>query len=356
MPDSNFSGLDLLETPVLIIEHDSDIVYANQACESLFAVGKRELTRHSLFDLIQDSRALRHAVQSALQCQASFIEHDLPLLLRNEQSLHVGLTVTPIDNEGRRALVELRPIDQQRKIANEERLLLQQRANRELIRNLAHEIKNPLGGIRGAAQLLEHEIADRPELLEYTGVIREEALRLQSLVDRMLAPHKRQLASEVNIHEVLERVRSIVLAEFGTGLSIRRDYDVSLPFLIADKAQLIQVVLNITRNAAQALKGTGEIILKTRISRQVTLARKRHNLALKLQIIDNGPGIPDEIQDHVFYPLVTGRAEGTGLGLTLAQTFIQQHGGTIEFDSYPGYTCFSIALPFGNECAITEKQ
>ncbi|MGL6072137.1 nitrogen regulation protein NR(II), partial [Craterilacuibacter sp.] len=356
MPDSNFCGLELLDTPVLVVEHDSDIVYANPPCESLFGVGQRELTRHSLFDLLHDPRSMRHALQSALKHQASFIEHDLALLLRNEQSLHIGLTITPIDTEGRRALVELRPIDQQKKIANEERLLLQQHANRELIRNLAHEIKNPLGGIRGAAQLLEHELADRPELLEYTGVIREEALRLQSLVDRMLLPHKRHIASEINIHEVLERVRSIVLAEFHPSLTIRRDYDISLPTLIADKTQLIQIVLNIVRNAAQALKGQGEIILKTRISRQVTLARRRYNLALALQIIDNGPGIPEEIRDHVFYPLVTGRAEGTGLGLTLAQTFVHQHGGTITFDSRPGHTCFTVAIPFGSEYDAAENN
>jgi two-component system nitrogen regulation sensor histidine kinase GlnL len=226
--------------------------------------------------------------------------------------------------------------------------LLQQQANRELIRNLAHEIKNPLGGIRGAAQLLEHELSDRPELKEYTEVIQEEALRLQSLVDRLLAPHRRHVRSEINIHEVLERVRSIALAEYPQGLVIRRDYDTSLPHMVADKEQLIQVVLNIVKNAVQAMKAKGEVILRTRVARQVTLARKRHVLALKLQIVDNGPGIPEEIRDHIFYPLVTGRAEGTGLGLTLAQAYVHQHGGSIEFESRPGQTCFTVMLPFSN--------
>lgn len=343
-----FDGLDLLDTPVLVIERSGAIVYANPASENLFAVGWRELTRLGLFDLVHDSPALRHAVGCALAHQASFIEHDLELTLRaSEQSLHLGLVVTPLGDE--RVLMELRPIDQQLKIANEERLLLQQQANRELIRNLAHEIKNPLGGIRGAAQLLEHELADRGELLEYTAVIREEALRLQSLVDRLLAPHRRHVAAELNIHEVLERVRSVVLVEYRDGLSIRRDYDTSLPTFVADKEQLIQVVLNIVRNAAQAMGGRGEITLVTRVARQVTLARKRHSLALKLQIIDNGPGIPDEIRDHVFYPLVTGRAEGTGLGLTLAQAYVHQHNGTIEFDSRPGHTVFTVLLPLGQD-------
>ncbi|WP_189375542.1 nitrogen regulation protein NR(II) [Vogesella alkaliphila] len=342
-----YAGLELLETPVMIVERNGQLLFANPACESLLKVGRKELQKHSLYALFHDARALKNAVQMALDHAGSYIEHDLELVPEGDIPLHIGLTVTPIDSPPRLALVELRPIDQQLRIANEERLLLQQQANRELIRNLAHEIKNPLGGIRGAAQLLEHEIADRPELLEYTGVIREEALRLQHLVDRLLAPHRRHIASDVNIHEVLERVRSILLAEYPQGLTVRRDYDVSLPMLAADKEQLIQVVLNIAKNAVQAMKGSGEIILRTRVARQVTLARKRHNLALKLQVIDNGPGIPDDIRDHVFYPLVTGRAEGTGLGLTLAQTFVHQHGGTIEFESRPGNTCFTVLMPFG---------
>ncbi|SCK17323.1 nitrogen regulation protein NR(II) [Vogesella sp. LIG4] len=342
-----YSGLELLDTPVLIVERGGQLYYANPACENLLGISHKELKKLTLYERFHNNKALRNAVQMALDHAGSFIEHDLELQTESGEPIHVGLTVTPIDSPPRLALLEIRPIDQQLRIVNEERHLLQLQANRELIRNLAHEIKNPLGGIRGAAQLLEHEIADRPELLEYTGVIREEALRLQHLVDRLLAPHRRHVASDVNIHEVLERVRSILLAEYPQGLDIRRDYDISLPLLAADKEQLIQVVLNIGKNAVQAMKGHGEIILRSRVARQVTLARKRHNLALKLQIIDNGPGIPEEIREHVFYPLITGRAEGTGLGLTLAQTFVHQHGGTIEFDSRPGNTCFTVLLPFG---------
>lgn len=349
MNSPSFAGLELLDTPVLIAHADGRLEFANPACENLLAIGRRELLRHTLFELLQDSPALRQALATALQHNSSYIEHDLELRTpHGEQPLHIALSVTPIDAEGRLALVELRPLDQQLKIANEERLLLQQQANRELIRNLAHEIKNPLGGIRGAAQLLEHELSDRPELKEYTEVIQEEALRLQSLVDRLLAPHRRHVRSEINIHEVLERVRSIALAEYPQGLVIRRDYDTSLPHMVADKEQLIQVVLNIVKNAIQAMKATGEVILRTRVARQVTLARKRHLLALKLQIVDNGPGIPEEIRDHIFYPLVTGRAEGTGLGLTLAQAYVHQHGGSIEFESRPGQTCFTVMLPFSN--------
>lgn len=344
-----FAGLDLLDTPVMIVAADGSLSFANPACETLLGLSRREALRHRLHELFQPSEALAQALATALQHNASYIEHDLELVTAHTgQVLHIALSVSPLD-DGAAALIELRSLDQQLRIVNEERRLLQHQANRELIRNLAHEIKNPLGGIRGAAQLLEHELEDRPELKEYTEVIKEEALRLQSLVDRMLAPHRRHVVSEVNIHEVLERVRSIALAEYPQELTIRRDYDVSLPTLIADKEQLIQVVLNIVKNAIQAMKGHGTVILRTRVARQATLARKRHNLALKLQIIDDGPGIPEDIRDHLFYPLVTGRAEGTGLGLTLAQAFVHQHGGSIEFDTRPGQTCFTVMLPFTQE-------
>jgi two-component system nitrogen regulation sensor histidine kinase GlnL len=346
----SFAGLELLDTPVLIVQEDGSLVFANPASESLLGLGRRELLRHRLHELFHPSDAVMQALRTALDHNACYIEHDLEMMaIPSGQTLHIALSVVPIDSGDRLALFELRSLDQQLKIVNEERRLLQHQANRELIRNLAHEIKNPLGGIRGAAQLLEHELQDRPDLKEYTEVIKEEALRLQALVDRMLAPHRRNVVSEVNIHEVLERVRSIALAEFPQNIEIVRDYDTSLPALVADKEQLIQVALNLVKNAIQAMKAEGRLILRTRVARQTTLARKRYALALKLQIIDNGPGIPEEIRDHLFYPLVTGRAEGTGLGLTLAQAFVHQHGGSIEFDSRPGRTCFTVTLPFTQE-------
>jgi two-component system nitrogen regulation sensor histidine kinase GlnL len=236
----------------------------------------------------------------------------------------------------------------------------QQAANRELIRNLAHEIKNPLGGLRGSAQLLEREL-DKAELKEYTQVIIKEADRLQALMDRLLTPHRTPRLAPLNIHEILERVRSLILAEFSEGVTIRRNYDVSVPELVGDKEQLIQAILNIARNAAQALRsyrdGTegmssgrseaGTIELRTRIARQVTIVRRRHRLALELQVIDDGPGVAEEIRDKIFNPLVSGREGGSGLGLSLAQTFIQYHQGMIECDSRPGRTVFTILLPLG---------
>jgi two-component system nitrogen regulation sensor histidine kinase GlnL len=226
----------------------------------------------------------------------------------------------------------------------------QAHANKELIRNLAHEIKNPLGGIRGAAQLLEMDLVSK-ELTEYTQVIIREADRLQTLVDRLLAPHRRpHMVGDVNIHEVCERVRSLIVAEFPKGLRVIRDYDISIPEFRGDREQLIQAVLNIAHNAALALserviEGDAQLTFKTRITRQVTFGKQRYRLALELHVIDNGPGVPDSIKDRIFFPLISGREGGSGLGLTLAQTFVQQHHGMIECESVPGRTDFKILIP-----------
>jgi two-component system nitrogen regulation sensor histidine kinase GlnL len=267
---------------------------------------------------------------------AQFVTYTRP----GREPLPLACTMTRIEASGLALLAELRPIEQQLRHAREERLVIEQQSARELIRNLAHEIKNPLGGLRGSAQLLEREL-DKPELREYTQVIIQEADRLQRLMDRMLTPHRTPRVEPVGIHEVLERVRSLVKAEFG--LEIRRDYDPSLPEIVGDREQLIQAVLNIARNAAQA-RAT-EIAFRTRAVRQVTILRQRHKLALDLQVIDDGPGVPEEIQDRIFNPLVSGREGGTGLGLSLAQTFVQYHQGVIEFESRPGRTIFRILLP-----------
>ena len=284
-------------------------------------------------------------MQSALSNHASHIEHDLMLgTYTLGQKLHLSCTVTPIQLEQYALLLEFHTIDRPLKLAREEQMLDQTQANRLLLRNLAHEIKNPLGGIRGAAQLLEQEL-EKPALREYTQVVIQEADRLRSLMEKLLTPQHVPHFSALNIHEVLERVRSVVLAELPEGLLIQRDYDLSLPELHGDKEQLIQVVLNIVRNAAQAMQGHGTITLRTRIARQVTLMKKRHRLAIAVQIIDNGPGIPGHLRDKIFYPLVSGRADGHGLGLTLAQDFVSQHQGSIEFESEPGRTSFTVMLP-----------
>lgn len=360
MTPAALSGLDLLATAVMLVNEESGVLYMNPAAENLFELSNTNVAGLPLGKLFVDDTVLTAAMGYALVNNSSYTEHDIALGVAGRSKLHLSCTVTPIelDNGGGEEsfLLEFRHIEQQLKIAREERMLDQSQANRELIRNLAHEIKNPLGGIRGAAQLLEREL-ERPGLHEYTQVIMKEADRLQLLMDRLLTPHRLPQPSLVNIHEVLERVRSVILAEFPHSVVVLRDYDTSLPQFKGDKEQLIQAVLNVMRNAAQSLTGKpgghsamqsnnkGVIELRTRVARQVTLARRRYRHAISLEIIDNGQGIPDDIQGHIFYPLVSGRDGGSGLGLTLAQNFISQHRGTITFESAPGRTCFSILLP-----------
>jgi len=344
MAASSFSGLDLLATPVVLVDDELRVMYANPAAEDLFAFSLKNVVGQPLAQLFTDSGELIVSLNEVLGHNWSYTGRDLTLTRPGQAGLHLNCLVTPTENAAARLLIEFRPIDQQLRIAREQRQMDQQQANRELIRNLAHEIRNPLGGLRGSAQLLEREL-ERPELREYTQVIIKEADRLQALMDRLLTPHRPPQVAALNIHEVLERVRSLVLAEFPAGISIRRDYDASLPDFHGDKEQLIQAVLNIARNAAQALNGKGEIEFRTRAARQVTLGKQRYKLALELRVMDNGPGIPEELHERMFYPLVSGRDGGSGLGLTLSQTFVQQHRGTIECDSEPGRTCFTIMLP-----------
>jgi len=344
MPDFPNLTLEYLATAVILLDDESRIAYINPAAENLFDVSGNNLHGLPLQQVFTHTEQLASAMQQAVHNNASYIEHDLTLGTHARGKLHLRCAATPLQFTRRYLLLEFHPMDRPLKLAREEQMLDQTQANRLLLRNLAHEIKNPLGGIRGAAQLLEQEL-EKPALREYTQVIVQEADRLRSLMEKLLAPQNASHYSALNIHEVLERVRSVVLAEMPEGLTIQRDYDISLPALVGDKEQLIQVMLNIVRNAAQAMQGSGLIVLRTRIARQVTLIKRRHRLAVMVQIIDNGPGIPPELQDKVFYPLVSGRADGHGLGLTLAQDFVSQHHGMIEFDSEPGRTRFTVLLP-----------
>jgi len=338
-------GLDALATAVLFLQRAGTIAYANAAAENLLKLSTRAILDHRLEEVFVDAAPLLGALEYAQAHNCAYTQHDLILATAAAEKLELTCTVTPAEIGAFDGfLLEFTEAHQQLRVAREERLQDHTEASRALIRNLAHEIKNPLGGLRGAAQLLEGEL-DRPELTEYTQVIMQEADRLQSLMDRLLTPARIPHPAPLNIFECLERVRSLLLAEHAEGLSIRRDYDVSLPPVLADKEQIIQALLNIGRNAAQAVKGRGEIVLRTRVARQVTLARKLHRLGVLVQIIDNGPGIPEALREKIFFPLVSGREGGTGLGLTIAQNFIQQHGGLIEVDSEPGRTCFTILLP-----------
>jgi two-component system nitrogen regulation sensor histidine kinase GlnL len=346
-------ALDMLATQVALVRPDAAIVFANAGFEDMSGLSRRALARTNLADWFADPKPLQDTLAAVIGNAVSTARFDaalrrIPAAAHDPLPVHV--IVTQVDHRHDLALIEMLEIEQQTRQDREERALGQVQANKELIRNLAHEIKNPLGGIRGAAQLLATELAS-PELGEYTEVIIHEADRLQALVDRLLAPHRRpQVVDDVNIHEVCERVRSLILAEFPRGLAVLRDYDTSIPDFRGDREQLIQAVLNVAHNAAYALAdrivaGDARIALRTRAARQVTIGKRRHRLALELHIEDNGPGVPEDIRDRIFYPLVSGREGGSGLGLTLAQTFVQQHQGMIEFDSVPGRTDFRIVIP-----------
>ncbi len=336
-------GLELLATAVLLLDERLHVTYANPAAETLLAHGRKHLVGAPLAKALPGNGAFLARLAQAVASDGGFSDNELALELGG-QSTMLHCVAVPVEEEDARLLIELRELDQQIRIAREAKLLEQQQANRELIRNLAHEIKNPLGGIRGAAQLLERELPD-PDLREFTQVIVKETDRLQSLMNRMLTPHRLPQIEMLNVHEVIERVRSLLLAEYPDGLAVRRDYDVSLPDFPGDKESLLQAILNVARNAAQAMAGRGEMVLRTRIARQVTIARTRYRHAVSVEIEDNGPGIPDELAGKVFFPLVSGREGGTGLGLSLAQNYVHQHHGLIEFESTPGRTRFTILLP-----------
>ncbi len=357
-PDSlrGFEAFDHLATMVAVADADGNCLLVNATLENMMGVSRRTLRRGRVADWLVDPAPLQEALRMVARNEVASGRFEASLkqlalgvggAVAHECPVHV--IVSQMDRPGQ-VLIEMIEVEQQTRLDREERTHGQAQANKELVRNLAHEIKNPLGGIRGAAQLLAMEISSR-ELNEYTQVIIHEADRLQALVDRLLAPHRRaQVVGDVNIHEICERVRSLILAEYPRGLRVERDYDASLPEFRGDREQLIQAVLNIAHNATQALAeqiehGTARMVMRTRVARQATVGKQRYRLALELHIEDNGPGVPEAIRDRIFHPLVSGRDGGSGLGLTLAQTFVQQHQGTIECDSVPGRTVFKLVIP-----------
>lgn len=347
--DREWQALEHIATLVAVLRLDGAAVRVNAALENALGVSRKSILGHYFGGFFQDDELIHKALVDARAQRFSSLRFEAQLRRSLQDAFPVHSNLSWWEEE-QTILVELWPLEQQVRQDREERVREQALANKELIRNLAHEIKNPLGGIRGAAQLLELELPDA-QLKEYTDVIIHEADRLQALVDRLLAPHRHpHTVGDVNIHEVCERVCQLVLLEYPQGLRIERDYDTSLPEIRGDREQLIQALLNIVQNAAQVLvpqmaQDNAHITLRTRIARQLTLGRKRHKLALELHVIDNGPGIEPDIKERIFYPLVTGRDGGTGLGLPLAQTFVQRHEGLIECESEPGRTDFRIMLP-----------
>lgn len=338
--------LDGLTTAVVALDDGLRVAMINSAAESLFEVSRRLGLHQSLAEAIPHFAAHEQRLRDALETGTGFIERETRLSRAGFTPVTVDLTVTPFIG-GRRPglLMEMLPLDRHLRISRDELIQTQFDASRELIRGLAHEIKNPLGGIRGAAQLLEHEFPDSQHR-EYTRVIIREVDRLQNLVNRMLGPNRAPLKALLNIHELLEHVRRLVQAEAPPQVSVLRDYDPSIPEISVDREQIIQAVLNILRNALQAIGSRqGTITLRTRTRRQLTIGGTRHKLAVQIDIEDSGPGIRPDLLEKIFYPMITTRAEGTGLGLPISQYLVHSHGGLIECRSRAGCTVFSIYLP-----------
>jgi two-component system nitrogen regulation sensor histidine kinase GlnL len=341
--------LDNLTTAILLVDPNMRVVYLNPAAENLLELSSARVVGEEIGRVLQEDSGTTASLQRVLESGVGFTKRQATLRLGVEKEVIVDYVVTPATLETETLILEIQPLDRMMRISREEAILSAQHLSQLLVRSLAHEIKNPLGGLRGAAQLLAREL-DSEHLTDYTNVIIEEADRLRNLVDRLLSAPRRITREPVNIHEVLERVRHLVEAESDGRIVIQRDYDPSIPEIMGDREQLIQAVLNISRNAQQALRSMPsdalpELRFRTRTQRQFTIGNSRHRLACQIDITDNGPGVPPELMDTLFVPMISGRVDGTGLGLTIAQSIINQHHGLIECKSSPGKTVFSLLIP-----------
>lgn len=349
--------LDSLMSAVVVLDAELTLYHINNAGEMLLGISGEQMKGHLFSECIEEVDGSDTAFREALHNNQSFTKRRAQWRLHNLSTITVDYSVNP-NTDMNAIVIEIQPIDRLLRISREESLISTQETSRNLIRSLAHEIKNPLGGIRGAAQLLAREL-DASELIEYTRIVIGETDRLRDLVDRMLGPRQPVRRAACNVHEVLEYVSSVIQAEAGNQIKIVRDYDPSIPDVNGDKDQLIQAILNIARNAMQALLENEKqqleplIHFKTRIIRRYTIGTRHFPLVVCISVIDNGPGIPQELLKDIFFPMITGRAEGTGLGLAIAQNLINLHGGLIECDSEVGSTQFSIYLPLEDSYAQT---
>jgi len=342
------SLLDGASTCIVWLDGDGVVIHLNEPAEDLFGISRNQAAGRTVRDLLKSNIELEGVISRARAAGAQYSRREIPFEAGPGAPPRVlDATVTPFDQPGRPggAIVELSDKTQHQKITRENALLAQLGGSRAMVRQLAHEIKNPLGGLRGAAQLLERQLKD-PTLHEYTTVIISEADRLAALVDSLLGPVQPPHKEPVNIHELVQHVGHLLAAEAPTGVAIERDYDPSLPRMRLDRNQIIQALLNLGRNAIQAVGDRGRIVLRTRALTNQSIGSRRHRVVVGIQVEDDGPGVPSELKDTVFYPLVTGRKNGTGLGLAVAQDLIGRHDGLIEFESRPGRTVFTILLPF----------
>src|SRR5579863_4973439 len=353
--DSSLSGqtlraiLENQTTAILWLDGRLCLDYLNPAAETLLKLDARQVLGKPMVACLPEARELAAALSRAAETRETFTQRELKLALGSPEApeqVTVDCTATPVaEREGDvPLLVELMPLDRHLRISREDALITQHAANRVLARNLAHEIRNPLGGLRGAAQLLERRLPDEA-LREYTRVILQEADRLTALVEAMLGPPRPPQRRSINIHELVEHVARLTESESPKGLKVERDYDPSLPELKLDRGEIVQALLNIARNAREALNDRGRLLFRTRVLRQFTIGAHRHRLVACVDVEDDGPGIPPELQARIFAPLVSGKPRGTGLGLSIAQELVNRHGGLIEAASAPGRTVFSVLLP-----------
>lgn len=343
---STYGLLDNLYTAVLVFDDQLRLSDINNAGENLFFISRAKMCGHGAHEILAASRKLLENVERTRATRQSRMEWGIDLDFPDAKTMCVDCIVTPV-LEGevcKEVVLELINADSRVRVLRESNLSFVHDAAHKSLSGIAHEIKNPLGGLRGAAQLLEREL-NGSGLVEYTRIIIDEADRLRNLIDRMLAPATRNRTRRVNIHSVLEHTCRIVEVEAKADIRIRRDYDPSLPPLRADREQLIQALLNITRNALQAIDETGEVMIRTRIKRRCTIRHKHYKLAVQIDVIDDGPGVPAEIEEHIFYPMVTGRAGGSGLGLSISQSLIQSHNGMLRYERINDMTHFRILLP-----------
>ncbi len=342
--------IDALSTGIVMLDAQLCAIYANVAAQDLLAFSLNQARGRPFVDFLQDTNGLTGILRRALQTGEGFADRELvirPLGAPRDARI-LDVTITPLAGQitGNHLLLELADTTQRQRISRENDLLARLDGSRLMIRQLAHEIKNPLGGLRGAAQLLERELQEA-SLKEYTRVIIGEADRLTTLVDSMAGPNRATQKVSVNVHEICEHVYHLLRAEARSAVTIERDYDPSLPDSMLDRHQIIQALLNVARNAMQAVGESGRIILRTRALSNVGIGSARHRLVACVEVEDNGPGVPDELRSSIFYPLVTGRANGTGLGLAVAQELVTRNGGLIEFQSEPKRTIFTLLLPLG---------
>ena len=339
--------IDNISSGVIGLDGHYRVRLINPSAEALLQLSEARILGQPLVDVTGTGVQWSDTLRQANRERRAIVRRSLSLETRDGHPTVADMVITPLHEvAGLAFLIELQPVDRLLRISREENLMNAQQTTRTVVRGLAHEIKNPLGGIRGAAQLLERELPVG-SLQEYTGIIIQEADRLRHLVDQLLGPNQQPAMAAINIHEVIEHVAQLIRAEAGDRLRLERDYDPSLPELQGDRAQLIQAFFNILRNALQATREQqhSAIKLRSRSQRQFTIGNTRHRLVCRIDVCDNGPGIPEDIRETLFVPMVSGRAEGTGLGLSISQAIVHRHGGLLSCDSEPGDTCFSIFLP-----------